>query len=96
MYLAGYPLSIVGVERLEAAYDHIRHAEQDLNDCVAYYFPVGAEVSWDTGRSVQRGWVVDHGWFDGRLKVENMDTGKRYWIRAWNIVEGARTLGAIP
>ena len=67
--------------------NNIKKLEIQRANTVKALLPINSPVWYDfNGRRVM-GFVLEHGDFDCRIKVESSQTGKQYWIRLWNILQ---------
>ncbi len=73
------------LQMLQNARAKVARAKQSVAMILEQQWPVGTPIKWSRnyGRA-HTGWVVSHSKSD-RIKVENADTGKEYWIHAYNI-----------
>jgi hypothetical protein len=53
-------------------------------------FPIGEHISFYKGRGWINAVVIAHGdcwWVDPSFKIQNINTGKEYWINLYDIIK---------
>ena len=72
----------------------ISQMEKQINDLIKRIFTKEAEIKCMHGGHIQFGTVVDVGYRDG-IRVLNNETGKKVWIRLFNLFEAHGLLNVL-
>ena len=71
----------IELHRITQAMNDLSEARARARSVVQEAYPLGAEIWWERGRSLQHGVVANHCSFgEPALRVKNAATGKTYWI----------------
>ena len=74
------------MKRILNAAEQLRRAERTLVLAVQKSATPGTIVRWNMGSNQVRGFVIEVSEHHPRLRVQNSDTHKVYWIESWQLV----------
>ena len=75
---------------LKQAYDAKRRAQLEFERVVKSECAIGTLLQWVRGGHRQNGYVLSHG-YDDRLFVENIRTGAKLWITAFDVLQAEKS-----
>lgn len=73
--------------RTRLATENLRAAEARLAAAIVADYPVGSQILWDHHGHHQLGRVIGHS--GDKIKVNNLRTGRQYWIYSFHIAGSA-------
>lgn len=84
-------MNVMNIEDVIAARLAVRDAQNRLAYTVKHAFKPDAPVSWTKNGHIQYGTIIEVDDRGERLCVENMYTGKTYWIDLYWVVDAFET-----